>query len=153
MVVQNTYNTCERSVASAFAQTIHRGMYALNASLHSAIYICYSHIIIVMGMEIEAQVRVALNDVGAEFQRQVGRKYAKRVWQHETADWLGSKAIEHLIYVFWRVNHAIRPIFEVDIDLKTASVRQLYVVANVVDMLFGRFLQLRCYVAQRTLRK
>ena len=104
-------------------------------------------------MEVKVYVRIAFHHL-AEVLNDLQRvHHTKCVRQHESPDRLMvcDQRIHHLIDIVWRILHAVRPVFQIEIDTQSTLGGIGYLLLNVFNMFFGHLVQLMSAMLQRAL--
>ena len=100
-----------------------------------------------MGVKVEVGVRVALAHFAEVAHRQQGVEHAEGVGQHDAAHVHGEYFIDHFIDVFLAGAHAVRPVFQIDVDADAEALRVFHLAAYVGQVFVGCFAQLQRAVA------
>ena len=109
---------------------------------HGGSGIGHGQVIVVMGVEIEAQMRVARHQIAAETLGVVGIEHAQRIGAQETLHGGVGQSVEHGIHVVGRVAHAVGPVFEVEVHAHVPIDSGENLGADIRQVLFGRASQL-----------
>ena len=151
LVVQHGQYTAQGSVAGPFAQSVHGDMDAVYAGLDSRIDIGNGQVIVVVGMEIEMHLGIFLAHLPAIVERGFRIEDTQRVGQHHPAYGQGHQGVHHLEDILGRMDHAVAPVFEINIHRQSLRHSIADRFFNVGDMLFGRFLELGSDMLQTAL--
>ena len=82
-------------------------MYTCCAVVYSCQHIAGGKVVVVVGMEVEAQGRVALRHLFEVSSRKDWIQYAQGVGQHETLYTFVFEGVDKLKHILWRVFHAV----------------------------------------------
>ena len=107
-------------------------MDTVNTSLNSAVDISCSKIVIVMGVEIKLEPRVATDHLMTEIIGLIWIQNTESVRQHKPFDRSVDEALHQRMNVIWRVDHSIGPVLEVNIDV---NILRTGVGDNLFDLL------------------
>ena len=126
MIMNECYHTCQRCIPSSLTQSVHGNMHTFCASFDGFVNIGNSQVIIVVGMKIEMKLWVTCHHFGYKLFCFIRIENAQCVGQHETTNGLMLQLVHQMIYIFFRILHPIRPIFQINID----SYTHLFCMAN-----------------------
>ena len=150
-VVDPHYRLIQRGVAGAFAHAIDGAVHTGGAGFHGGQRVRGGHAVVVVAVKVEAQARVAAHQAAYETADLRRRQQAQGVGQHDAPQIHAAQLVEHRQHVVGRVEHAPRPVLQVDVAAHA-------VVAGILDRgadigeVFGRLLaELGRDVQQRAL--
>ena len=90
LVFQDSLNRGQRRIATTLPQPIHRDVQTSCATQHSSQRVRHRQVVVVMGMEVEMYIRIALLHLTEVLDDLQGIHHTQRVGQHETLNgcWL-----------------------------------------------------------------
>ena len=148
MVFQDGLHAGKRGIPGTFAQTVNGGVQALAATQHGGQHVAHREVVIIVRMEVEMRVRIAFHHFPHEFNDLQRVQHTQCIGQHIPL-YIGlNQCVHQLKDVFGRVFHAVAPVFQVDVHFHVLHIRVVHHCQNILDMLFGRFLQLAGAVLQ-----
>ena len=151
LVLENHLNTRQGGIATSLPQPIHSDMQAFGTTEHRCKRVAHGKVIVVVGMEVEMQIRIALHHL-AEILNHLKRVHnTQSIRQHKAFHFSGAQGIHHLIDVFGRVLHTVAPVLEIEIHRDTTRAGIEDSVDNVGNMLLGSLAQLLCAMLERAL--
>ena len=83
LVLQNGLHRGQRGIAATFAQSVDGDVQSAGSTEHSGQRVRHSQIVVVMGMEVEMHVGVALQHLAKILDDLQRVHHTQRVWQHE----------------------------------------------------------------------
>ena len=116
LVLENHLNARQRGIATSLPQPIHRDMQSLGTTEHGGKRVAHREVVVVVGMEVEVQIGIALHHLAEILNHLQGIHDAKSVGQHEALHLGGAQGVHHLIDILGRVLHAIAPVLEIEIN-------------------------------------
>ena len=115
LVLENHLNTRQGGIATSLPQPIHSDMQTLGTTEHRCKRVAHGKVVVVVGMEVEMQIRIALHHL-AEILNHLKRVHnSQSIRQHKAFHFSGAQGIHHLIDVFGRVLHTVAPVLEIEI--------------------------------------
>ena len=142
MILEDHLHTRQRGITAALPQPIDGHMEPLRTTEHRCQRVGDGQIVVVMGVEVEVGIGIALDHLAEILDALQGIHDAKGIRQHEAADADVAKGIHQLVDVEGRILHAVRPILEVKIDGESFRAGVLHLATDIIDMLLGFLLQL-----------
>ena len=110
-------------------------------------------IVVVMGMEIEMDARIALYHLPAELARLGRIQDTQRVGQHDPLDGRVLQGVDEEEHILRRIDHPVGPVLQVDIDLHALGNGEADVPENVVPVFAGRLPELAGHMAEGAFRE
>ena len=151
LVFQYRLHTGQRGIPCPFAQAVDRGMDTPATAQHGSQHVGNGQVVIVMGMEVEVQARIAFHHL-ADVTQQIQRiQDAQRIRQHETPDFRIFQSIHQCKDIVRRMLHAIAPVFQIDVYGNAQFFGIIQRTTDVGHVLLQRFLQLVRTMVFRTL--
>ena len=147
VVVQNSLHARQRCVAGSFSESVHSRVNALEAAEHSCRHVGDGQVVVVVSVEVEVERRVTPAHFAEETHGRERVEHAERVGQHEAAHRLLAECIDELVDILGRVFHSVGPVFEVHIHGDAQFLGEADIPADVRDVLFRRFVELKFAVA------
>ena len=142
LVFKYSLHACKRGIATTLTQSVHRDMQTACTTHHSSQRIGYSKVVVVMCMEFEVGVGIALHHL-TEILRHLHRvEYAQCIGQKETLDAALHESVHHLEHIVGRILHATTPILKIQIYSHTLLHGKSERLVYSVDMFFGSLLEL-----------
>ena len=141
-VVQDGDRTRQRCVPGPLAQPVYRDVDPVESGFHGRGGIGDGQIVVVVGVEVEAQAGIAPYQIAAEPFGGVGIEHAQRVGAHETLHGGVGQCVEHGVDVLRRMLHAVGPVFQIDVYPHAPRNGLVDRSADVAEMLFGRAAEL-----------
>ena len=151
LVVDDGHGAAECGVTGAFAKAIDGDVHATDASADGHVGVRYGQTVVVVGVEIEMEFRIALGHATAKFKSRFWVEDAERVGQHEAADGQVTERVDEGEDVVRRIVYAVGPILEVEIDGDAGLIGLPNLFGDVGGVLFGSPAELLGEVAQGTL--
>ena len=153
VVVEDPDGAGDGEVPRPLAEAVDRGMDALDARPDGLAGIGSGKVVVVVGMEIEADAGVALHHHAAELRRPAGFEDAERVREHHPLDGRVLQGIDEEEHVGGVAAHPVRPVFQIDVDPEPPAGRRPDVPEDVVQVLLRAFPELAGEVAGRAFRE
>ena len=153
LILEDHLYTRQRSITTAFAKSIDGDVQPLGTAEDSCQRVGHRQVVVVVGMEVEVGIGITLDHLTEVFDALQGVHDTERVGQHEATDATVAEGIHELIDIEGRVFHAVRPVFEVEIDGESLLTGIVYLTEDILDMGLGRLLQLFLTMAQRAFRQ
>ena len=141
-VVKHRHGARQRRIAGAFAQAVDGDMNPVETRTHGGGGVGHGQVVIVMGVEIEAQMRITRHQIAAETFGLIGIEHAQRVGAQEPLHGSVGQSVEHGIDVVGRMAHAVGPVLEVEVHPHVPVDSRQDFGADIRQMLFGRAAQL-----------
>ncbi len=113
VIVDHGHGARERGVAGALSKAVDGDVHSLHSCLQRTENVAGRQVVIIMGVEVEMQTRVAVGHALHVVERLRGRQDSQRVGQHEALHRQISDGIHELHEVIGRVLDAVAPVFEV----------------------------------------
>ena len=153
VVVDGNDELGKRLVARAFAEPVHGHMDAADSGLHRGETVRRDETVVVVSVEINAQVRGGgVNPV--EITRHLFRRQnAERIGQHHSLDFHFGKTVQKFEYVRQGIDHAVGPVFKINVDGKPHFPRLFDFSADVGEMLFRLLAELYAAMSFRPFRE
>ena len=151
LVLQDGLHTGKGSISGPLAQSVDACMDTLATAQYGSQHIADGQVVIVMGMEIKAQRRIALTHQAHIADEVQGVQDAQGVRQHETVDAGILQGIYHLIDILGTFLHAPAPVLEIEIYAYPLPLGIGHHIAYVCDMFLRRLLQLAGAMLQASL--
>ena len=152
-VVHHRHHRGQRSIASAFAQSVDGAVNALDAHQSSSESVACGKVVVVVGVEVEMQSRVAVHHTLAVFIHLIRIHDAERVGKHKSLNGQVLQRVHQFIHIVLGGAYAIRPVLKIEIHLQPLGVRQVHFPHDVGAVLFERFAQLEVAVPFRSLHQ
>ena len=150
MVFQNSLHTGQRRITGTFTQTVDCGMKSLRTTQHSSQHIAHCQVVIIMRMEIEVSMRIALHHLPHIFDDLQRIQHTQCIRQHIPFDICVHQCIHHLEDILRRIFHPVAPVFQVNIHLHILFIGIIHYANNILDMFFRGLSQLTGAMLQRT---
>ena len=151
LVLQYHLYARQRGVAATFAQSVDGDVQPFCSAQHRRKRVAHSQVVVVVGVEVEPCVGITFHHL-AEILYHLHRVHdAKRVGKHEAAYARVGQSVHHLVDILRRILHSVAPVLKIQVDRHALRLGVGQRLANVVDVLFGRLVQLLGAVAQRPL--
>ena len=99
-------------------------------------------VIVVVGMKIEIQFRIAGDHIQAEIIGLLLVQDPQGIGQHEPVDAFILQCIQHLVHVFGRVAHAVGPVLEIDVHSDAHLPGKGQHIFHIGNVFFGGFPEL-----------
>ncbi|OAV73381.1 hypothetical protein Barb7_02966 [Bacteroidales bacterium Barb7] len=151
LIFEHGENAAERCIPRAFPQPVYCCMNPADTGADGGKHVPYRQIIVVMRMEIKADVRVMFRHLPTKGKCIVGIQNTQRVGQHKPLDRQVAQTVNECEHIIRRIFHPVRPVFKVNINRNFHSVSRFHHFADVSEMLFGRSPQLLGHMPIRTL--
>ena len=151
LILENHLHAGQWGITTALAQTVDCNMDTLDATEHSCQRITHRQIVIVMGVEIEMGIRIALHHLAEVLDTLQGIHDAQGIGQHKPADADIAEPIHHIVDIRGRILHTIRPVFQIEIDCQAFPASVLHLMDDILEMLLRCLVKLFLAMAQRAL--
>ena len=154
LILQNNLYRGQWRIATTLAQTVHGDVQSLGTTQHGSQRVRHRQIVVVVGVEVEMHLRIALHHLTEILHHLQGIHHAQSVREHETRNLSISQfcqGVHQLIYIFWRILHAVRPVLQIEVDREPLAVGILHLFNNIGNVLLGGLVQLVRAMLQRTL--
>ena len=150
MIFQNSLHTGQRCITGTFAQTVDRSMKSLRTTQHGSQHIAHCQVVVIMRMEIEVSMRIALHHLPHIFDDLQRIQHTQCIRQHIPFDIRVHQCIHHLEDILRRIFHPVAPVFQINIHLHILLIGIIHYANNILDMFFRGLSQLTCAMLQRT---
>ena len=151
MILQNDLYAGERRITAPLPQPIHRDVQSAHTAERCCQRVRDGQVVVVVGMKIEVSIGIAAVHLTEKLNDLQRIHDAERIRQHEAAHRGVDECVHQLIYIFGRVLHAARPVFQIQIDLNAFAMGIGHFLPNVADVLLGSLPQLLTTVLERPL--
>ena len=116
MIVEHTCKAGNRGISGALPEAVHGDMDSPDSGPHGSHRIGHRKVIVVVPVEIEMYVRVSGGHPVAEIIGLFRGQYPEGVREHEPPDSRILKRISHREDIVRRIDHAVGPVLEIEID-------------------------------------
>ena len=107
VIIEHSHYRSDRCVSRTLSQTVYRGVYTLDAGFDRRHSIRHGEVVIVVAVEIEVDVRIALYHHPAETVGLVRIEDSKGVREHNAPDRAILEGIHHTEDIVRRVLHSV----------------------------------------------
>ena len=142
VVFQDGLHACQRRITCPLAQAINAGMNALTTSHNCRQNIADGQVVIIMCMEIETALRIALHHLSHETGKLYWIEDAECVGQHDALYRHLAKLVHQGKDIVGTVLHAVAPVFEIDIYADALLLSIVNRATDIAGMLFECLVQL-----------
>ena len=153
VVVEDADGAGHGQVAGPLPQPVHGRVQALDAGANGLEGVRRGEVVVVVGMEVEMDARIAFHHRAAELPRAGRIQDAQGVGQHDPLHGRVLQGVHQEEHVVRRVGHPVGPVLEVHIHLHSFRNGDADVPEDVVQVLLRGFPQLGGHVAEGALRQ
>src|SRR5664280_897466 len=106
-----------------------------------------------MCMKIKMKRRIFVNNFFAEAESLFRVENTQSIRKHKSLDIFILQRINQIKYILFRMDHTVRPVFEININLHVSLFCLPQYVLNIMDMSLGSFFQLFFKMTKGTFAK